>query len=160
MDHDSRAALDRALKYLSSRWRTKKELQDKLLRDFPVDEAEFAVAECERLGFLNDRQYAKDYGAILASRGCGKYRIRFQMKRKGLAEKDADEVLTELAESEIERAIEAAAFKLKLLTREKDKRKKAEKLYRFLVCRGFDGETTRIAMENVLKLSLEDGVDW
>ena len=106
------------------------------------------IEECRRLGLVNDELFARDCAEMLAMRGCGNYRIRRDLAKRGVAE-FAPEAIEELSESESLRALEAARFKLRLLCRESDPRKKREKLYRFLAGRGFAPVSIRQALDRL-----------
>lgn len=148
--------MDRALRLLTQRGHSAAELMTKLRRaGIPERTAEATINECRRLGFINDELFARDCAAMLAARGCGRLKIRADLKRRGVAEQSA-EAIAELEESELERAIEAAQFKRRLLNREKDPRKLREKLWRFLLGRGFTPDIVRDAVTKTSQESPED----
>ncbi len=146
MRHQDISPMEKVMRWLSRRGYSGQELAEKLRRA-GVDEfsAEKTVEECRRLGFVNDELFARDCAGVLASRGCGRLRIKADLRRRGVSEY-APEVLEELEESELERAVEAARFKRRLLARETDSRKLREKLWRFLLGRGFTPDTVREAV--------------
>ena len=142
-------ALEKAMTYLSRRGHSEAELSAKLHRaGFGRFEISHALEECRRLGLVNDELFARDCAEMLAMRGCGNYRIRRDLAKRGVAE-FAPEAIEELSESESLRALEAARFKLRLLCRESDPRKKREKLYRFLAGRGFAPASIRQALDRL-----------
>ena len=91
MDNSNRA-VRLAVKYLSSRMYTKKELYDKLLRaKCGRGEAEEAVVAVAEQGYLDDYKYAEMY--ILDSANLnhkGEYRIRRELAQKGVSREDID----------------------------------------------------------------------
>ena len=146
-------AMERALRCLGMRWHTVNELGNKLKKSgFEPEIVRLTLAECQRLGLLDDRQYASDYAAQLADRGCGSYRIRLNLRRKGIAPEETAETLAQLAKDEPERAIRAAEFKLRMLARDSDWRRKREKLCRFLAGRGFRPEAIRAVIAHFPEL--------
>ncbi len=143
--------MERAMRMLGRRGYSGAELTDRLRRQgLSAEAAENTVEECRRLGFVNDELYARDYASVLAARGCGRLRIKANLRSRGVADYAGD-VLSELADSELERAAEAAAFKMRLLRGEKDPRKLREKLWRFLCSRGFTPDIVRQAAADVLQ---------
>ena len=164
MDELEQKIFDRALRMLSARAHGVRELRTKLLRGKeppPEQTVDAVVAECRRLGFLNDRQFARDCASELASRGCGNVAIRFKLKTRGLAAEDVTEAMTALAadsESEVERALSAGKFKLKSLKKDEQRQKKREKLFRFLAGRGFSSETVREVLRRLLSDSEIDDI--
>ncbi len=139
--------LERAFRYLALRGHSAVELERKLLRaGVSPDDAARAVAECRRLGFINDELYAQDCASSLAARGLGNARIKYDLRKRGVGE-FTENALDELDETELDRAVEAARGKRRLLRRESDPRKLREKLYRYLIGRGFSPGVIRDAVE-------------
>lgn len=54
---------------------------------------EAAVAKMERLGFVDDQQYAAMRGAAMTRRGLGERRVRAQLRIDGIGEGDAGEAI-------------------------------------------------------------------
>lgn len=54
---------------------------------------EAVVAKMERLGFVDDRQYAAMRGGAMTRRGLGARRVRAQLRVDGIAEDDAGEAI-------------------------------------------------------------------
>ncbi|MBR7107722.1 MAG: regulatory protein RecX [Lentisphaeria bacterium] len=135
------SALEKALKLLSNRALSRKELTEKLFRaGFPAGEVEDAVSECCRRRFVDDSMLAEDYTSLLRSRNTGSRVIRQKLQRRGLkAELNDDGTLPEedSGQQEREAAMRALDYKWRLLSRESDPRKKREKAFRFLAGRGF-----------------------
>jgi len=136
--------LEQAMRLLSVRPHAEKELLFKLIRrQVPAAAAAAAIAECKRLGYLNDAQLAEDAASLLSSRGYGPRRMQQQLRQKGV---NSELIQSALANEELDHqssAREAASYKLRLLSRETDIRKKRDKLYRFLLGRGFSFEVIK-----------------
>jgi len=136
--------LEQAMRLLSVRPHAEKELLFKLIRrQVPAAAAASAIAECKRLGYLNDAQLAEDAASLLSSRGYGPRRMQQQLRQKGV---NSELIQSALANEELDHltsAREAASYKLRLLSRETDIRKKRDKLYRFLLGRGFSFEVIK-----------------
>ena len=89
---------DRALSLLTARPLSRKELTDRLLEraDATEEEAEAVADELERLGLLNDRTYAETLVRHYSAKGYGPYRLREELRRRGVPRAYWDEVLEEL----------------------------------------------------------------
>ena len=109
---------------------------------------------------LDDGLFARDYARELALRGCGVRQIRYKLKLKGLSEEDISSALSEVCteDDELERALSAGRFKLKSLKVSEPLLKKREKLYRFLLSRGFSGASVKEAARRLLSESEEDQI--
>ena len=89
---------DRALSLLTARPLSRKELIDRLIEraDATEKEAEAVADELERLGLLNDRTYAETLVRHYSAKGYGPYRLREELRRRGVPRAYWDEVLEEL----------------------------------------------------------------
>ncbi len=144
------------MRFLARRGLSEYELSLKLRRaGCGQDETADAVAECRRLGFLDDGQYARDCAALYASRGCGNRTILLELRRRGVSA-FADDAIAGLTKSEDERALEYAQSRLRLLRRETDAARTRDKLYRSLLSRGFAPDVVREATAEALRRSRED----
>ena len=138
------SALKKAMDLLAARPLTEAELRNRLSSGgkFPPSEVEEALLCCRSRGYLNDALLASDAAKYLNAGGRGRGLIRKKLRARGVSEENLNEALGGLsAEDEAAAARNAGMSKLRLLTREKDMRKKREKLFRFLISRGFSPET-------------------
>ena len=148
MEKPKKSAMEKAMRLLSRRALSERELLHKLcVAGYPFREARDAVAECRKHGYVNDEAFAADYTELLAGRCLGGRRIRLALRKRGIPAELQEEPLEAAAETEAERASEALAYKLRLLARETDPRRKREKAFRFLIGRGFSCESCRTALE-------------
>ena len=147
------SAMEKALKILSTSPVTEVELRRKLFRaGYPEILIEQAVEECRRHNYINDELLASDCAEYLTMRGTGSRLVRLKLRRRGLSEELVKNAMDNAdPEAEIEAARYALAGKLRLLSREKDYRKKKEKAFRFLVSRGYTS--------NVIS-TLFSEIDW
>lgn len=162
MEEEYQKCLNAALKLLGIRAHGESELTAKLLRRKGADKAIVArvVSVCRKSGFLDDGLFARDYARELALRGCGVRQIRYKLKLKGLSEDDISSALSEVCteDDELERALSAGRLKLKSLKASEPLLKKREKLYRFLLSRGFTGASVKEAARRLLSESEEDQI--
>ena len=65
---DSSCAFENALRYLSNRAHSRKELEMKLKRKYCDEAAEYAMAKCEELGLIDDEAFASLFAEELSSK--------------------------------------------------------------------------------------------
>ncbi|QTA88139.1 regulatory protein RecX [Desulfonema magnum] len=133
-------AMNAAVRLLSRRNHTKYEIRQKLKqRGFVAEVITKVISECEQFNYINDEQTAQYYLRELQTKGYGLRRIRFSMKKKGLNEELISNILEDhhTDADELENARRSLEKKLRTLNREKDARKRKEKIYRFLYSKGF-----------------------
>ena len=143
MIDEHRAAMDKALRFLSARAHSTRELRDKLLtRDFSMGVVDSVLEECARRGFLNDRLFAEFCLEEFKGRGYGPRKCMMYLRNKGIESAMIEEVMAEKhdATDELSQAEEVMRRKLRSLARESDPMKKKEKAIRFMAGRGFSFE--------------------
>jgi regulatory protein len=137
----SQQAISVAVRLLARRDHTRYEIRQKLKRrGFGSDEILAAVAECERLNYIDDERTARVYIGQLVRRGFGFRRIAIELKKKGLQQGRRIEDILEQQRAEIdEREIARRVLqkKMKSFERETERKKRRDKIYRFLDYRGF-----------------------
>jgi regulatory protein len=153
MEIENSEALNKAFDLLSRRAHSTKELRDKLYkREYTKREIEKAVAECDRMGLLNDELFAADYASELAGQGKGAYVIKMKLRKKGLAEQHIEQALEKLGDCELENAEYALQRKMSSLINEPDINKRRQKAYRFLAYRGFSVDIINQLMDKIPEL--------
>lgn len=92
------ACRDKALELVGRRSHFRRELEQKLLsRGFAAAEVEESLVDLERLGLLDDLQFARDLASgSMARKGFGPRRVRFELHKKGVEEAIAETVVTEV----------------------------------------------------------------
>lgn len=127
MPEEKVAAKRAAFRLLGMKGYHSQELRKKLeLKGYGPEAVDHALAECRRLGFLNDGEYVRSWAERLRKKGYGPRYIAAKMRSKGIPAP----ALGEDQEEEIRRLVEGR-FK------NKDKRKTIAALQR----RGFDLES-------------------
>ena len=141
-------ALKKAFDLLSRREHSCSELKTKLYsRKFSSSSIEYTLNECERLGFINDLNFATRYVAELQFKSYGIFRLREKLYRKGISKDIIETVLAKLDQNEEKQSARALMEKkLHQLRRETDEQKKRQKLYRYLISRGFSSDIVRELM--------------
>ena len=94
---DKKRCKDKAMWLISYRDHSRRELFDKLRRDYPDDVCETAVVRLEELGLIDDSRYARRYAADLVNlKHLSERGIRQKLYEKGIDRDLIDEVLEEL----------------------------------------------------------------
>ncbi|MCK6606618.1 MAG: RecX family transcriptional regulator [Ignavibacteriaceae bacterium] len=134
-----------ALRYLSIRSHTKKELKLKLLKKkFPASGIDTVLNKLESMGYINDENTAGYYVAELQRlKKEGKDLILSRLIKKGLSRqvisKTMEKVFSEEAETDNCRTLARKKYQM-LRGKEKDEIKALKKLYDFLLGKGFSYE--------------------
>jgi len=134
-------AMNTAVRLLARRDHARLEIEQKLKkRGYQREVIGAVVAECERLNYINDERTARVYIGQLVRRGFGFRRIVIELKKKGLQGRRFEDILekqrTEIDEREIARRV--LQKKMKSFEREADRKKRRDRIYRFLDYRGFN----------------------
>lgn len=150
---DTRKAKDKALGYLSLRDHASGELYDKLCRKFDARSAAAAVAEMQRLGLINDENFARHRAKYLAEQNRSPREIRRRLAEKGIDRDAVDTALAELAPDETQacRALIEKNYGRRLREGGRDK------VIAALARRGFSYGAIRAALEQCGETTDEDG---
>jgi len=152
-DIQFRSAMDTAVRILTSRGHTGRELALKLkkrrIKPAVVDQV---VAECERLNYIDDAETARHYLEELKRKGYGRRYVRSAMHKKGVAADTIDRILEQgyVDSEERENAESIVEKRQATFNREKDPRKRKSKIYRYLYSRGFSPGTIAEAMNKLI----------
>ncbi len=145
--------LKKAFDLLSRRAHSTKELRDKLYkRDYSKRDIDTVLAECERLGLLNDELFANDYAAELSGQGKGRFKVKMKLRNKGLSDEHIEKALEKITDNEEENAEQALKGKLRSLIHEDDINKRRQKAYHFLAYRGFSSDIITKLMDKTPEL--------
>jgi regulatory protein len=141
-------------KILARRMYTCKEIRDKLTERGYVDEIiENVIATLEGYGYLNDRTYAEEWiQSRMRSKPRGKIVLRQELARKGIEKSIIEEALSEAFDEakEADMALDLARRKVKTYGNT-DPAAAKRKLQGFLLRRGFNSETVRDVIEQVME---------
>ncbi|MFI5265510.1 MAG: regulatory protein RecX [Candidatus Levyibacteriota bacterium] len=149
-DHsdDATYAFNRALKYLSLRARSKKEIEEYLAKKkFEQEAISQAIEKLLALKFLNDEVYGESFTRTRQEyKGKSKYFIKYELQQKGLDQEVIDKVLSN-SQEDLQTAKDFITRKKRIYT-SLDKKEFKEKMIRLLTSRGFSW--------NIIKKALED----
>lgn len=148
MENGTQKAMDQALRLLSFRARSEREMADRLAKKgFEPDVTDRTVVRLKELGLLNDGALARDMTEVRRRGGRGDHRIRQELRKRGLAsESIADAMGPVPAEEGAERAwtaLQKRGARMKGLARDTAYRR----LQGFLMRQGFGIDETRSALK-------------
>lgn len=132
-------AKDSALRYLDYKMRTKNEVEAKLKEEgFKEPVIRQTILAVENYGFLDDQGYARMYSKDRI-RQRGSRIIEHELAQKGIDKEFTRELLEVMKDTEYEAALGACLKKYRsLANRGLDEQKIKDKVYRFLISRGYD----------------------
>ena len=155
--------LNRAVAYLATRARSEKEVYDKLVDLGYLDKtAEMVVVKLLSLNLLDDDDFAFQWIESRHRKKMGRNRITQELLKKGLSSQVIENTFNQIEENLLEESgeedieLSKAIFQgEKLLSRyqKEPKDKKYQKLLHSLVRRGFDWDTAKKAVTNLLNQS-------
>ncbi len=145
-----------AINYLVKRIHSEKELRTKLLqKKHKLEMINEIIDELKEKELIDDYKYALIYtDEKTRTKLWGERKIKSELMKKGISNEIISQAISEKfpEENKLENAIELASKKIKSLSyKNLEKRKLAEKVYSFLASRGYDYQTSREALEKVLK---------
>lgn len=155
---EKKKALDYSVRLLAFRGRSTKELESRLgKRGFSEEVQRETIRKLEQLGYLDDLAFAQMWiSERFRAKNLGRNRVRRELAFKGVDRAIIDEVLSGYSEQdEFNRAF-ALAQKKHLQCRDLDDRKRCDRLYRFLLYKGFDTTTAAEISKKVARLEDEN----
>ena len=143
-----------SVRYLSFRTRSEKELSDYLAKK-KCDEltSKRILDSLKRDKFINDEEFARMW---IRERTLIKPKairvIKMELKQKGISKELVEEAFENAEDSPIDvnLAVKLAEKKLRTIHDQTDKYKVKEKLGRYLASKGFDWDTIKTAIDQVL----------
>ena len=143
---NERRAKDKALWLISYRSHSKKELFDKLRRDFDEDSAQKAVDRMQELGLINDGEFAKAYARKLVyGKKMSLRAAELELHRKGIDEITAEQALSDLEYDAQTQIIEFISKKYRNIEDEKVRRRAVAALQR----KGYGWDDIKQAIESM-----------
>ncbi len=139
MEEEKDKPLKYAFRLLSIRLRSNKELKERLKRKFPDEEIEKTMDKLKKWGYINDKEFANAWiKDRLKNNPKGKFLLIRELQKKGIESEIIENVLQKLYPSEKEKELaEKIALKKWDKDRKIEEKKRKERLYRYLLSRGF-----------------------
>ena len=148
-----------AYRYLGNRNHSRSELKNKLLKKgFEKEQISTALKDLIRLGYLDDAQFAKSFFTLKLKQKKGPNRIKAELFTKGVDRKIIDLVIKDfIDDDQILNSVNELVIKKYnfLKTKEYSKIQIKQKVYQFLLSRGFTSELIRKSIETILKENYE-----
>lgn len=142
-----------ALKIIERTYKSEKELAQKLaLKGYDDHIIKRTINFMKEYNLLNDNNYATMYVKD-KSKNVGKRKIKYSLLQKGIDEEVIESELEKINNDEIKaNAYEMAYKKYKVLSkRENDNYKLTQKLYRFLMGKGYDFDLIKDVVKSIVK---------
>ena len=141
---DENRAKEKALRLISYRSHSKKELTEKIRRTSTDEAAQKAADRMEELGLVNDGDFARRYAEqLLTIKHMSKRGAAMELQRKGIDRDMIEETLDEIEVDPREQIVEFLSKKYKNLDDEKIKRRAIAALRRL----GYGWEDIRSALD-------------
>ena len=155
-----KSALEKSVAMLAARACSEGEIRTKLRRTgYAPETADRVIARLRKEGFVNDREFARQWAAGRTGMKYGPRRIAQELGMKGVARTDAEEAVSEIPEEEmLENAVLLARKALSGAKAGEDPRKTRQRITAYVVRRGYDWDTAREACARVL--NPEEDEDW
>lgn len=152
-DEEFRQAWESALRLLTYRERSRKELNDKLVgKKYSPSAVSAVIGKLERLELLDDEKFARLWvNSRINSKPRAAWLVGRELDQKGIAQETARRILGELIPPERER--EAARQLAESRVRQyrgEDPRTARRKLFAYLARRGFPSETIRECLDDLI----------
>lgn len=145
-------ATNYALNLLNFKWRTEKEIRDKmLLKGYDEKIIQEAISYLKEQKLIDDKRFAEGFVKDKINfNKLGKYRLKNELYNKGISGDIVDEVLSENCDDELERAMELGRKKLPSY-KNNDKNAIYRKLGGFLQRKGYSYDCISKVLRELLK---------
>ena len=155
--HQYRPALDRAVGMLAVRARSRREIEQRLLRaGYDEEVVSMVLYKLEREKLLDDEDFSVQW-VESRKRKYGSSRIAMELRLKGVSAEAAEAALACCSEEdELETATSLARRKIKSDRDACDSRKLFQRVTAFLVRRGYSWDIAKKAFEEALEEASED----
>jgi regulatory protein len=144
-----------SLNYLSFRPRSEKEMRDYLVKKKCDEQTTKRIIESLlRTKFLDDEEFARRFVEQRTKFKPKANRIiKYELKQKGIAKALIDQLFENKEESvasDFSKALDLAQRKMPRFAKVEDKRKVYEKMGRYLASKGFDWDTVKEVIDQIL----------
>ena len=147
-----RFALDRAVGYLAARACSTHEIEQKLLRaGYRPSTVEMVIYKLQRENLLDDADFARQWVESRQHHNLGRSRIAQELRRKGIAQDEAEEALSVIEdEDQLSGAITLAKKAAARIKPGEDRRKASSRIAGMLARRGFSWDIAKQAIQQAL----------
>lgn len=148
-------AKDKAYKFLGYKARSEKEVRDKLTKEnYPQEIIDRIIELFKHYNYINDENYTKAYiNNRIKFKPQAKRMLKYELAQKGI---DSDTIENIIDSSNIDETDIAINLLQKRLKNKKDiEQKEKQRIYNYMLRRGFDYETINKAFKEVLNLHID-----
>lgn len=148
-------AKDKAYKFLGYKARSEKEVRDKLTKEnYPQEIIDRIIELFKHYNYINDENYTKAYiNNRIKFKPRAKRMLKYELAQKGV---DSDTIENIIDSSNIDETDIAINLLQKKLKNKKDiDQKEKQRIYNYMLRRGFDYETINKAFKEVLNLHID-----
>lgn len=147
-----RHALDRAVAYLASRARSRREVEQKLQQaGYRPCTVEMVLYKLEREKLLDDADFAMQWVEARSNRKLGRSRIAQELRRKGIAADEAEAALETIDDDDqLSGAIALAEKAAARIKPGEDPRKAMNRIHAMLARRGYSWAVAKEAVQRAL----------
>lgn len=147
-----RFALDRAVGYLAARACSTREIEQKLLRaGYRPSTVEMVIYKLQRENLLDDADFARQWVESRQHHKLGRSRIAQELRRKGIAQEEAEEALSVIDDDDqLSGAIALAEKAAARIKPGDDMRKAASRIAGMLARRGYSWDIAKQAIAQAL----------
>ena len=140
------------IRLLSRRDHARNELRDKALRKgYPGSVIESLLDELTEKGYINNLAFAKKFTHDkFEFNNWGLHKIRIELIKKGISEKDIQIALEQIPGSEVDESILELVLKNKRKFQRAESFKRKKKVFDFLLRKGYDSDTIFRLMPDLL----------
>ncbi|KPU43887.1 regulatory protein RecX [Oxobacter pfennigii] len=145
-------AFNKAIKMLSLRCKSEYEIRKKLLSEFDNEVIDRVIERLKELRYIDDLEYTKQYIKDKISLNMlGKNRVKNDLRKKGIDINIINGVLAVTQGDDIEIAVKVIEKKLRVTKEQINDIKTRQKIYRFLIYRGFEYEVASVAINRYIE---------
>ena len=153
-----RQALDRAVGMLALRARSRREIEERLLRsNYRPCTVEMVLYKLESENLLDDADFARQWVEARSGRAMGRGRITQELRRKGVSQEEAENALDLIDdEDQLAGAIALAEKAAARIKPGEDPRKAASRIAGMLARRGYSWDIAKEAIHQALSDEIEE----
>ncbi len=153
LESEKDVAFDKALTHLSATRKTEKHMREFLeKKGYLPAVIEYVMDKLRGYEFVNDGEYAKAYVGFTADKKGGRL-IRMELKQKGISDEEIDGAMESISAQAQEET--ATRILQKYMKSKESTRENLQKAFRYLMGKGFDADTVKLALQTYGELEEE-----
>ncbi len=146
LDSEKTEALSKAVDYLSSRLKTKRQVKEYLLKKgYSEQVVWYCVEKLKDYNYINDAEYSKRY-IESTSKTQGKRLLEYKLMMKGVKK---DDIASAFSQTDIDAKENAKEVAVKYIKNKEKTKENLAKVYRYLIGRGFSYDEASYAIDSI-----------